>query len=244
MWNDFKSKEFMYEGRNAIIVYPKVKPNGRMILKAEYLNAFPKFDIAMLEKGYYLIHIFHRNRWAPDEEINIMADFVRFCTNELHAEKRCVLEGMSAGGMQAMRFAQMYPELTAVLYLDAPVMNLLSLLNYGEGKAEKTEERWRELVSAYGFNRSTVLHFRKNPIDNMQILLSNNIPIIMLYGNQDTTVVYEENGKVLEEFYKENNGNICVIEKSMCGHHPHGLENPTPIIDFVEKNFDGEAVFN
>ena len=61
----------------------------------------------------------------------------------------------------------------------------------------------------------------------------------MLYGNQDTTVVYEENGKVLEDFYKENNANICVIEKSMCGHHPHGLDDPTPIIDFVEKNFDG-----
>lgn len=26
-----------------------------------------------------------------------------------------------------------------------------------------------------------------------------------------------------------------VIAKSMCEHHPHGLEDVTPIIDFIEK---------
>lgn len=236
MWNGFESKEFMFAERKAVIVYPKVKPNGKMLLKTEYLNAFPNFDIAMLEKGYYLIHIYHRNRWAPDEETNIMAEFVKHCAKELGADERCVLEGMSAGGMQAVRFAQLYPELCAVLYLDAPVMNLLSLLNYGEGKAEETDRRWLEMVSAHGFNRSSVLSFRKNPIDNMEILIENNIPVIMLYGNCDTTVVYEENGRVLENFYKENNGTICVIEKSMCEHHPHGLDDPTLIVEFVEKH--------
>ena len=69
----------------------------------------------------------------------------------------------------------------------------------------------------------------------MAPLIQNNIPIIMLYGNADNIVVYEENGKVLEEYYKEHGGTIKVIAKSMCEHHPHGLEDVTPIVEFVEK---------
>ncbi|MBQ4518082.1 MAG: hypothetical protein II997_05825 [Clostridia bacterium] len=42
--------------------------------------------------------------------------------------------------------------------------------------------------------------------------------------------------KTAGDYYKDNNGTICVIKKSMCEHHPHGLDDPTPIISFIEKN--------
>ena len=237
MWNDFECEGFLFCERKAVIIKPKVNPNGRMLLKTEYLDAFPEFDIEMLKKGYYLIHIFHRSRWAPDEETDIMADFVRYCAKKLDVSKRCVLEGMSCGGLQAAKFAEKYPELTSVMYLDAPVLNILSQVGFGEHKSDVVDITWRELVATYGFNKSTVVNFRKSPIDNMKPLIDNNIPVIMVYGNADSIVVYEENGKVLEDYYKENDGNIKVIAKSMCGHHPHGLENNYLIIDFIEENF-------
>lgn len=59
----------------------------------------------------------------------------------------------------------------------------------------------------------------------------------MIYGNCDPVVIYGENGKVLEDYYKANGGNIKVISRSMQKHHPHGLDDPTPIIEFVENNF-------
>ena len=206
-------------------------------MKTEYLDAFPNFEIAMLERGYHLIFISHRSRWAPDEEIYIMADFVRYCAKELNASEHCILEGMSCGGLQAARFAEKYPELTSVMYLDAPVLNILSMAGLGECKDESVDSFWREIVATYGLSRSTIVNFRKSAIDQMEPLIENNIPVIMLYGNADNTVIYEENGKVLEEYYKENGGMIQVIAKSMCSHHPHGLDDPTPIIEFVEKNF-------
>ena len=237
MWNDFESKEFRFAERNAIIIYPKVKPNGRILLKTEYLDAFPALDIEMLNKGYYLIHIYHRSRWATDEETDIMADFVRHCAKELNASEKCVLEGMSCGGLQAAKFAEKYPGLTAVLYLDAPVMNLLSMVGLGECKCDAVPMFWREIVSAYGVSKSTMINFRQSPIDNMKPLIDNNIPVIMLYGDADDVVIYEENGKVLENYYKKHNGKLKVIAKAMTGHHPHGLANPQPIIDFIEENF-------
>ena len=41
----------------------------------------------------------------------------------------------------------------------------------------------------------------------------------------------------IQYYYKENGGNIKVISRSMQKHHPHGLDDPTPIIEFVENNF-------
>ena len=78
------------------------------------------------------------------------------------------------------------------------------------------------------------MNFKKSPIDNIAPLIKNNISVTMLYGNANNIVIYEENGKVLEAYYKEKGGIIKVIAKSMCGHHPHGLEDVTPIIEFAQ----------
>jgi len=235
MWNGFKKEEFQFEGKVATIVYPETAPNGRMLLKTEYLSAFPTFDIAMLKRGYYLIHITHRSRWAPDDDIDLMAKFIRHCSKKLNTSEKCMLEGLSAGGMQATRLAQAYPELISVLYLDAPALNLLSVA--GLGLREKSLDRiWEEIPETFNLNRSTITTFRKSSIDNLPPLIENNIPVIMLRGDEDDVAIYEENGKVLEDYYKENGGNLKVILKKGCGHHPHGLEDPTPIIEFIEKN--------
>ena len=236
MWNGFECEKFVFCERTAVIIKPKEKANGRMLLKTEYLDAFPELDIEMLKRGYYLIHIFHRTRWASDEETDIMADFVLHCAKKLNADKRCVLEGMSCGGLQAAKFAEKYPELVSVMYLDAPVLNILSLAGLGECTDPAVPVFWRELVNAYGFDKSTVVNFRQSPIDNMEPLIENDIPVVMLYGTADNVVIYGENGKVLEDFYKEKGGRIDVIAKTMAAHHPHGLpSDPELLIELVEK---------
>jgi pimeloyl-ACP methyl ester carboxylesterase len=235
MWNNFESKEFMFQDRIATIVYPSVKPNGKMILKPEYLPAFPTFDIAMLERGYYLINIQHYSRWAPDEETHIMADFVRFCAKELGADEKCIVEGMSCGGLQGARFAQEYPELCAVLYLDNPVLNMLSMYGCGACKDDMVSAFRTEITNTYGVDESTILNFRNSPIDYLDKLIDNKIPVLLIYGNGDPVVIFRENGNVLKEYYETNGGDIKVIVRSMQKHHPHGLDNPTPIIEFVEK---------
>ena len=236
MWNDIESKEFVFCERAATIVYPSCAPNGRMLLKPEYLGAFPEFDIAMLGRGYHLIFISHESRWAPDNEIDIMADFVRHCAEELSCDERVIIEGMSCGGLQGARFAEEYPELTAVLYLDNPVLNILSMYGLGAIDDPGAPSFRREIINTFDVDDSTILNFRNSPIDHMDKLLENNIPILLIYGNADTVVIYRENGKPLEDYYKANGGNIKVICRTMKKHHPHGLEDPTPIIEFVEGN--------
>jgi len=38
---------------------------------------------------------------------------------------------------------------------------------------------------------------------------------------------------ILEERYEKLGGKITVIVKHGFKHHPHGLDDPTPVVDFV-----------
>lgn len=47
--------------------------------------------------------------------------------------------------------------------------------------------------------------------------------------------LFEGREAVLEKYYRKNGGIIVSIGKANCAHHPHGLDDNTPIIEFVEK---------
>ena len=57
LWNDFRMETFDFEDREGRIIYPDVEPIGKIIFKPEYLYAFPKFEIEMLKRGYYLCNM-------------------------------------------------------------------------------------------------------------------------------------------------------------------------------------------
>ena len=236
LWFGFECETFEFAGREAFIVHPSGTPCGKLLLKTEYMDAFPAFDAAMLEKGYTLIHIPHKNRWATDDETHLMADFVRHCAQKLGMDARCALEGLSCGGLQAARFAALYPELTAVLYLDAPVLSIPSMAGTGVLRQDMVDIFWPEIAAAYGLDRAALADFRRSPVDELPLLTENRIPVVLVYGDADTTVIWEENGKILEEHYKKNGGELCVIAKPGCDHHPHGLEDPAPIVAFVQAH--------
>ena len=63
------------------------------------------------------------------------------------------------------------------------------------------------------------------------------IPTVLVCGDSDHTVPYEENGKILAERYRKTDVPFVEIIKENCDHHPHGLDDLTPIIDFVEKHY-------
>ena len=75
-----------------------------------------------------------------------------------------------------------------------------------------------------------------NPVDNLCQLAEHHIPILHVYGNADEVVPWDENTGVVAERYQQMGGDIKLISKSECGHHPHGLSDPKPIVDFIVKH--------
>ena len=55
-------------------------------------------------------------------------------------------------------------------------------------------------------------------------------------GGADEVVPVAENTAIIEKRYKALGGPIITIIKPRCGHHPHSLKDPTPIVEFILKH--------
>ena len=233
-WNGYELLEFELMGRAAKLVLPKERAEGGpWLLKTEYFNAFPTLELAMLERGWHVAFITNQTRWHVDADDEAKAALAEFLEKEFSLAPKCIPVGMSCGGMHAIYFAATHPERVSAMYIDAPVVNLLSApCCVGE---RTMLNAYDEFVKATGMTVSDLINYRNHPYDRLPEIVAANIPIFMVYGDCDSMVPYKENGKPLYDYVTSHGGNITQIIKPGCDHHPHGLEDPTPLIEFVEK---------
>lgn len=246
LWNGYKRLDFVFEGQEAILILPDVPTEDkRWLFKTEYFGAFPGFEVEMLGKGYYVAHVKNTTRWGAPEVTQRQARFAEFLHTEFGLHKKFVTVGMSCGGMQAIYLAAEIPERIALCYVDAPVMNLLSCPFY-VGLRDKEPPRnfketnykmMEEFIKYRGMTLVDLLSYRHHPIDCVPKLIEAGIPVFLVCGDSDGVVFYEENGAQLYKMYTEANAPIQLILKPGCDHHPHGLEDNTPLIEAVEKSY-------
>lgn len=233
LWNGRKRIDFDFDGREAILVIPdKPRDDNAFVFRAEFFDAFPYADIKLLEMGFYIAYVNNSNRFGSPVAVDVMYNFHNYLTDVYELNEKCVLFGFSRGGLYASNYAAKHPEKVSVLYLDAPVLNILSWpYGFGSGVGSAPDVEFFEKET--GVNCHTVLSYRDNPVDKIDILLKNNIPIITVCGLKDDVVPFSENMEIFEKKYREGGGNIKLITKPDCGHHPHSLENPEEIINFI-----------
>lgn len=236
IYNGFKRIDFEFQEREVTVVFPNDKnKTDKWMLKTEYFDAFPEVEIALIGKGYHLVYLKNKNRWGQDEDQDVKYELSKYLNKTYGLSLKCVPVGMSCGGLHALRLALRHPDMVSMLYLDAPVMNFLSC-PYGMGIGDPLELGIAEFEEAYGYTPDQLLTYRDHPIDHVEEIFKLGIPVILVYGDADVVVPYKENGAILEKYFKEHGGKIKVICKEGCGHHPHGLEDNTPIIDFILEN--------
>jgi hypothetical protein len=101
------------------------------------------------------------------------------------------------------------------------------------------------LIQRYDFRDGTeALAYRGNPIDRLEPLARAKIAIIHVIGDADDTVPVAENTAIVEVLYRKLGGEIRVNHKPGVGHHPHGLEDPSPVVEWVKRHTlmaDGKA---
>ncbi len=146
------------------------------------------------------------------------------------------LIGISRGGLYAYHFAAENPTHVSVIYGDAPVCDFKSW-PAGNGKGQGSKADWQSLMKLYGFkNEAEALAYMGNPIDTLPPLAAAGIAIIHVVGDADNVVPVEENTAIVEEQYRLLGGTMQVIHKPGVGHHPHGLDDDTPVVDFIVKH--------
>lgn len=237
-WHGYKRHRFQVEGRPAWVVEPKTARAGNpWSWCMEFPEAFTERCAApaLLAAGFHHVHLSVGNTFGSPGAQKYFDAFYRLLVSRGLAEK-AVLIGLSRGGLYAYRFAGEHPERVAVLYGDAPVCDFKSWPG-GKGKGKGSPKDWQSLLGLYGFrDEAEALAYRGNPIDRLEPLAKAGVALIHVVGDADDVVPVAENTALIEQRYRALGGTIEVLHKPGVGHHPHGLDDPAPVVRFIVEH--------
>ncbi|MCX7044274.1 MAG: alpha/beta hydrolase [Candidatus Sumerlaeota bacterium] len=242
-WRGFKRHVFKVDDLECWVAEPKQPAAGNpWTWCMEFPDAFTERTGVpqLMEKGFFNVYIEVGNTHGCPEAVRHFDAFYQAITEKGLAKKGSLI-GISRGGLYCYNWAAQNPDKVVCIYGDAPVCDFKSWPG-GKGKGKGSAGDWKALIKNYGFkDEAEALAYTKNPIDNLAPLAKAKIPLIHVVGDVDDVVPVAENTAIIEKRYKELGGEITVIHKPNVSHHPHGLDNPQPLVDFIlEKT--GQAV--
>ncbi|MBQ4226671.1 MAG: prolyl oligopeptidase family serine peptidase [Clostridia bacterium] len=239
LWrNKYRMERFAFEDRKAMIVFPEKRDaQGRWALKTEYFAAFQELEEALVERGFHLLYLENRNRWGTNDDLDAKERFMRAMTEKYALAPKGVLVGMSCGGLHAIKQAARHPDTVSLLYLDAPVVNLLSCpFGLGACGSEIDLSAKQEALYALGLTMSGMIAYRDHPLDRLPELVKSLIPALLVWGEKDTIVPFEENGWHVLNAYKQAGIPLLCQSKPGTNHHPHGPRDMEGALRFILEN--------
>ncbi len=227
-WKGYDRYDFKYKNRDAVVVVPKKALEGNpWIWRPAFFGAFANADEALLKEGFHVVYYNLTHEYGNPASIKAGTDFYNSMVSLYGFSPKVALEGLSRGGYYALQWAVANSDKVASLYLDNPVCDIFSW------PGKNREKEWCEFVSLWELENPTPESFKGNPINRLEKLVEYRVPILAVCGDSDKTVPFNENMKVLRDEYVRLGGSVRLIVKPGADHHPHGLDNPEPIVDFV-----------
>lgn len=236
-FHGYVCRTFDVGGHEARIAEPKeTLPGKPWVWRTMFWDAFPGADIGLLERGFHVGYIDAGDTYASPEALAIFDSLYDHVTTCYGFSKRPAMEGLSRGGYAAYRWAYFNTDKVGCLYGDAPLCDIKLLRGWGA-------DRWQSLLNSYGITSDPdTAVIEGNPIDSLSTLAAAGIPIIHVCGDKDEAATNPNNNDIVQEWYPRLGGEFVLIMKEGCPHHPHGLSDPTPVVDYiVSKCADGQA---
>lgn len=236
-WNGFTRYDFQVDGRPVLVVAPKEAAKGRpWVWHGEFFGHKPAPDIELLKRGFHIVYMSVPDMLGGPPAVEHWNKFYDELTGKYGFAKKAALVGLSRGGLYCYNWAAANPDKTACIYGDAPVCDFKSWPG-AFGKGKRSDADWQRVLKVYGFKDDDEARaYTKNPVDNLEPLAAAKVPLLHVYGDADEVVPWDENTGKIAENYKKLGGDITLIAKPGVGHHPHGLDDSTPIVEFIEKN--------
>lgn len=236
-WKTFDRFYFTVDGCSAWIAVPeKPLPGNHWVWCMEFPTAFDTRTgvVPLVESGFFYVHITVGNTFGSPPAQKHFDEFYQFLQSK-GFNKKGTLIGVSRGGIYAYRFAERNTDKVFCIYGDAPVCDFKSWPG-GKGNGKGSQGDWQNLIKLYGFkDESEALAYQGNPVDILKPLAEAKIPLIHVVGDADEVVPVAENTALIERRYQALGGTIDVFHKPECGHHPHGLDDPSPVVELIRK---------
>ncbi len=236
-WHGFERHDFQVDGRNVLVVSPKETAAGKpWVWHGEFFGHKPAPDIALLKQGFHIVYMSVPDMLGSPTAVKHWDACYQELTSKHGFAKKAALVGLSRGGLYCYNWAAANPDKVACIYADAPVCDFKSWPG-GKGKGPGDKNNWKLVIDRYGFqDEAAALAYEKNPVDNLAPLAKAKVPLLHVYGDADEVVPWEENTGLVAERYRQLDGDITLIAKPGVKHHPHGLDDPTPIVEFIKKH--------
>ena len=235
-WNGFVRYDFAVGGKSVLVVTPKEPAKGRpWVWHGEFFGHKPAPDIGLLERGFHIVYMSVPDMLGSPEAVKHWDACYAELTTKHGLAPKAALVGLSRGGLYCYNWAIANPDKVSCIYADAPVCDFKSWPG-GKGKGKGSPRDWKLVLERYGFaDDAAALAYDKNPVDQLAPLAKAKVPLLHVYGDADNVVPWDENTGVVADRYRKLGGEIQLIGKKGVGHHPHGLEDSTPIVEFIVK---------
>ena len=233
IWHGYELETGVYGDHEYGIVMPeKFAPGRPFVWRTEFFGAFPGVDLMMLKKGYAVIYWCISDLYGCPKAVEMMSTFQAFMEEHYELAAQAVLFGFSRGGLYALHYAAKYPERTAALYLDAPVVDIYSWPG-GFFSSMGAAQEWQECLRLWDMKHED---YRNRVKTAVRTLVEWSIPLVIVAGGKDEIVPYRENGALLQAAYGGSGAAFWLIMKPECGHHPHGPEDSAGVAEFLLQN--------
>lgn len=236
-WNGYDRYDFEVNGKPVLVVVPKIAAPGKpWCWHGEFFGHKPAPDIALLGRGFHIVYMRVPDMLGCPDAVQHWNACYQELTGKHGLAKKAALVGLSRGGLYCYNWGAANPDKVACIYGDAPVCDFKSWPG-GKGKGKGSKRDWDLVLKVFHFkDEADAIAYKGNPVDSLEPLAKAGVPLLHVFGDADDVVPWDENTGVIEERYKKLGGDITLIRKPGVNHHPHGLDDSTPIIEFLYKH--------
>ncbi|QJD86460.1 alpha/beta fold hydrolase [Cohnella herbarum] len=232
-WHGYQRHDYFFQGYEVIVIKPLIPlDDRRWIWRMEFFGAFDEADREMASRGWHLVYIRMSDLYGGAEAVELMSEFHEQVVAKYELSDKPVLIGFSRGGLYALHYAAKYDKKVSMIYMDAPVIDIRSWPG-GKGSGKVSRREWKECKRAFHLSEQSIEEYESILESAIARIANENIPMILVAGDSDDIVPYDENGQRIVDSYRNRNATFEVILKPGIGHHPHGLNPPDEIVRFI-----------
>ena len=238
IWKGFTRYDFEFENRDArLIIPPAPLPGNPWVWRARFPDWHTESDSILLSGGFHIAYINTNNMFGSPDAIAIWDRFHKYLTGRFRLNEKVALAGVSRGGLFVYNWAKKNPEKVICIYAEAPVCDFKSW-PAGFGSFRGSPETWEILKTAYGFESDEEAGaYMNNPVDKLELLAAEKIPVLHMISLEDRIVPPEENTFVLINRYVRLGGIATIVpctrgKQNLDGHH-FPIETPQTVADFI-----------
>ena len=216
-------------------------PGKPWVWVAEFSGHQKGVEDALLSKGWHVAYVRVADQfgspWAMDKWERAYDEL----TGRRGLAAKPTIWAISRGGLYALSWLRRHPDRASFLVLDNAVTDIrswpagLALQKKGTGDALE----WQRYKERLGYVDDTAaLGASPKTADGLQAAVEAGVVLVSGFGTDDDVVPHEDNGQVLVDFWRAHDGEAHVFPNKGGGHFPHGITDPSPVIELLTA--DGE----